>query len=292
MSHRRILNLTLALVIGAAAVALPGAASATSNTVVLQSAHPDAVRGVMVLRGEFPKRPVTVWLGHTRLPVLRQSTSELLVTLPYDLAGGSYDVIVVHSAHSGQYDSMSVTLGVYDEHGAQAGPPGPQGPAGPAGPMGPMGPAGPAGATGPAGPVGATGPMGPMGPAGAMGPAGPAGPAGPQGPQGATGATGATGPQGPAGLSNYQTRTIATTVTLASSIGTQQIVVDCPAGTTAALSGFMYRTPGGIRHPFPGNVDWTSWPSGRAQMTFMLRNGNNFVYTDTVEAGVVCANSN
>jgi hypothetical protein len=85
---------------------------------------------------------------------------------------------------------------------------------------------------------------------------------------------------------------LATTVTLAASIGTQQIVVDCPAGTNAVLSGFMYRLPGGIRHPFPGNVDWTQWPSGRSQMTFMLRNGNNFVYTDPVEAGVICANAN
>ena len=134
--------------------------------------------------------------------------------------------------------------------------------------------------------------MGPQGAQGPVGPVGPAGPQGPQGPQGPVGATGATGPQGPAGLSNYQTRTVAATVTLASSIGTQNIVVDCPAGTNAVLSGFMYRLPGGLRHPFPPNVDWTSWPSGRTQLTFMLRNANNFVYTDAVEAGVVCANSN
>jgi len=112
------------------------------------------------------------------------------------------------------------------------------------------------------------------------------------GPQGPQGVAGPVGPQGPVGLSGYTSRTIATTVTLVSSIGTQLIVVDCPAGTNAVLSGYMYRVPGGLRHPFPPNVDWTAWPSGRGQMTFMLRNANTFVYTDPVEAGVVCANAN
>jgi hypothetical protein len=85
--------------------------------------------------------------------------------------------------------------------------------------------------------------------------------------------------------------TIATTVTLVANVGTQAVVVDCPAGASV-LSGYMYRVPGGVRHPFPPNVDWTGWPTGRGQWTFFLRNANSFGYTDSVEAGAVCANSN
>ena len=112
---------------------------------------------------------------------------------------------------------------------------------------------------------------------------------------GATGSQGATGPQGPAGLSGYQTRTIATNVKLDNVnmlTSMQTIVVDCPSGTNSVLSGFIYRAPGGVRYPFPPGVDWASWASARAQMTFVVRNHNTAGYTDPIEAGVVCANSN
>jgi len=85
---------------------------------------------------------------------------------------------------------------------------------------------------------------------------------------------------------------MSTTVTLAGMVGTQSVVVNCPTGTNAVLSGFLYRVPGGVRHPFPPGVDWTGWPSARNQWTFFLRNVLTSVYTDPVEAGVVCANAN
>ena len=90
-------------------------------------------------------------------------------------------------------------------------------------------------------------------------------------------------------MTGYQVVTVPMTVTLAGQIGTQSLSVSCPAGASV-LSGFMYRVPGGNRQPFPPNVDWTGWPSGRGQWTFFLRNTNTFVYTDPIEAGVVCAN--
>jgi hypothetical protein len=271
-------RLALVLLFAAALLGAP-ASSHADDQIVLSSAQVDLYQGVMVIHGQFDDRPLGVWLGDVPLPVYQQTNTYVAALLPADVQSGTYEVTVATSTDSGHVGVMSVAVGT----------------AGPQGATGPRGPAGPAGTTGPAGPAGATGPAGPAGAAGAQGPAGPQGvpgPIGSQGPAGADGATGATGPQGPAGLSNYQVATIATTVTLASSIGTQQIVVDCPAGTNAVLSGFMYRLPGGVRHPFPGNVDWTSWPSGRAQLTFMLRNGNNFVYTDPVEAGVICAGAN
>jgi hypothetical protein len=71
------------------------------------------------------------------------------------------------------------------------------------------------------------------------------------------------------------------------------LVVNCPSGTSV-LSNFIYRVPGGVRHPFPPNVDVTGWPNSadRAQWNFRIRNANNFAYSDPVEAGVVCATTN
>jgi len=267
MCEGKAFRIAVAVILVVTATVLVAPSSSRADQIVLSSASVDLYQGLMVIRGELGTRPLNVWLGDVQLPVYGQTSDQVVVLLPADVPSGSYEVTVASDTDSGHVAVMSVAVGA---NGAT----GPQGPAGPRGPVGP---------------VGATGPQGPAGPQGGAGPAGPQGPAGPAG---ADGATGATGPQGPAGLSNYQATTIATTVTLAASIGTQQIVVDCPAGTNAVLSGFMYRLPGGIRHPFPGNVDWTSWPSGRAQLTFMLRNGNNFVYTDPVEAGVICASAN
>jgi hypothetical protein len=96
---------------------------------------------------------------------------------------------------------------------------------------------------------------------------------------------------GAPGVSNYQVVTIATAVDLPILAGTQAVVVNCPSGTSV-LSGFMYRVPSGMRHPFPPGVDWTGWPSGLAQWTFFLRNANSVRYTEPVEAGVVCATAN
>jgi hypothetical protein len=73
----------------------------------------------------------------------------------------------------------------------------------------------------------------------------------------------------------------------------QTVAVDCPSGTNAVLYGFIYRVPGGTRFPFPPGIDIVSWPSGRAQLTFLLRNdATSSVYTDPIEAGVICANAN
>jgi Collagen triple helix repeat (20 copies) len=260
---RRVLGLALALLVVAAPVA------GNDSWFILLSALPDPLEGTPTLRGEFGSGDVMVSLGGAVIDVVSSTGEEVVATLPVGLAPGSYDVTVVSTHDSGHYDSMAVAIGIGGVPGP-AGPPGPQGPAGP---------------VGPAGPQGATGPMGLPGPQGAMGPAGPAGPTGPQGP------AGADGQPGPPGLSGYQVTTIATTVTLAAMNGTQAIVVNCPSGTNSVLSGFIYRVPGGMRHPFPPGVDWASWPSGQGQFTFFLRNATTAVYTDPVEAGAICANT-
>jgi hypothetical protein len=268
MPHFRCIALTLASLLLTTAPALGGPALVPHDTVVtLESAHPDLARDVLTLRGQFGSRPVTAWLGEVRLDILRHGVEEIVVALPPDLAPGNYDVIVVRGRASGQYDSISVAIGA-------AGAPGP---AGQPGPIGPRGPAGPQGVAGPQGPAGPTGPQG------TTGAAGPTGSTGPQGPM---------GPQGPAGLSGYQVVTNPTvTVTLGGLNGTETLTVNCPTGASV-LSGFLYRVPGGVRHPFPPGVDWTGWPSGRGQWTFFLRNANMGSYTDPVAAGAVCAVAN
>ena len=177
------------------------------------------------------------------------------------------------------------------------GPVGPQGPAGPVGATGaagPQGPAGPQGTAGAAGAAGAPGPQGPAGPEGPVGAQGPQGVLGATGPQGPAGAQGPVGPQGATGLSNYQTFVVATTVNLggSGSIRTQTLVINCP-GTAAVLSGFLNSMLGGLRQPFPSNVTWSGWPSGRGQWTFSLNNDVSFgAYSSPAEMGVVCANAN
>jgi hypothetical protein len=268
MLHTTRILAALALVLFAAAPALAHQSGAYNGPVVLESAHPDLEGGVMTLRGQFGTRHLTVWLGDDQLDIVRHKWNEIVVTLPQPVVRGSYELIVARSRLASQYDSMWVALVPQGGGGT-----GPRGPAGPQGTAGPAGPQGPAGAIGPAGPAG---PAGAAGAAGATGPQGPAGPA---------------GPQGTPGLSNYQVVTIATTVNLTANTGTQSVVVNCPSGTSV-LSGFMYRVPSGMRHPFPPNVDWTGWPSGRSQWTFFLRNANGVGYTDPVEAGAVCATAN
>jgi hypothetical protein len=261
--------LALALVLSTVAPTLAHQSS-YNGQVVLESAHPDLVQGQMTLRGHFGMRSLTVWLGDDRLDIVRHTTDEIVVLLPNHVTPGSYDLIVARSRVANQFDQMSVAIALNGGSGGGSGTVGPRGPAGPQGPAGPAGPQGPGGA------AGAQGPAGPAGAAGAQGPAGAAGPA---------------GPQGAAGLSGYEVVTIATTVNLGGLVGTQSVVVNCSSANTV-LSGFIYRVPGGIRHPFPPGVDWTGWPSGRNQWTFFLRNATSGGYTDPVEAGVVCANTN
>jgi len=81
---------------------------------------------------------------------------------------------------------------------------------------------------------------------------------------------------------------ITTNVNLAGQVGSQSIVVNCP-GTASVLSAYISRV---VRAPFPSGVSWTGWPSGRSQWTFALSNSNFWGYADTVETGVVCANTN
>jgi hypothetical protein len=261
------------LALSVAAPALAHNAPPYNGPVVLESAHPDLDSGTMTLRGHFGLRPITVWLGEDRLDLIRQKADELVVALPYGIALGSYELIVARSRLSNQYDSMSIALVPYA--GGGNGTPGQRGPAGPSGPQGPAGPAGPVGPQGPAGPAGATGGVGATG---TQGPAGPAGPA---------------GPQGLSGLSGYQVVTIPVTVNLAALAGTQTILVNCPNGASV-LSAYIYRVPGGMRHPFPPGVDWAGWPTAntRSQWTFILRNANSSAYADPVEVGAVCANTN
>jgi hypothetical protein len=273
MKHLMRVAFALALVLSVVTPTLAHQSS-YNGPVVLESAHPDLGQGQMTLRGHFGLKPLTVWLGDERLDIVRHNTDELVVLLPQGIANGSYELIVARSRLTSQFDQMTVALGVYGS--------GSSGAVGPRGPAGPQGPAGPAGAMGPQGPAGA---MGPQGPAGATGPQGPAGAAGP------AGATGPAGPQGSAGLSGYEVATISANVSLGGLTGTQTIVVNCASASTV-LSGFIYRVPGGVRHPFPPGVDWTGWPSARNQWTFFLRNANSGTYTDPVEAGVVCANAN
>ena len=81
--------------------------------------------------------------------------------------------------------------------------------------------------------------------------------------------------------------------TVGQSTFTAALVVNCPSGTSV-ISSFIYRVPGGVRHPFPPGVDVTGWPNlaDRSQWTFFIRNALGTGYVDPVEAGLVCATTN
>lgn len=215
MSRRTITSLGLTLVVAAsltlgfspAAAEDEGRHYGRGHGISLQTAYPELSLGTLTLGGDFGDGAVTVWIAGLQLDIVSQSSHEIVVTLPTDLAPGTYEVSVVRSEGRGQKAALSVAIGYYDltdmatlaGRQGPVGPTGPTGPAGPTGPTGPAGPSGPAGPQGPAGLDGAAGATGAQGPVGPAGPAGPAGPVGPQGTAGADGAVGAAGPQGPSG---------------------------------------------------------------------------------------------
>ena len=154
-----------------------------------------AVANTLTINGnDFPRGAAKVQLGSLGpLPVVSQTSSQIVVTLPAGLGGGNYVLAIDFSnkRKNGNDDDEKSDLEFIVTIGA-VGPPGPKGDTGATGPQGPAGQPGAAGPQGPAGPQGATGPIGPIGPQGATGPAGP---------QGVTGATGPIGPIGPIGPS-------------------------------------------------------------------------------------------
>ena len=94
-------------------------------------------------------------------------------------------------------------------------------------------------------------------------------------------------------MSNYGTVTRSFNVNLAANTGTDTLIVNCPVGT-AVISSFIYRVPGGVRHPFPPGVDFTGWPDpvDRTKWSFFLRNATGSAYLDPVEGGLICATAN
>ena len=126
MPHHKAVAIALALLLSTAAPALAHDSGYHNGPIVLQSAHPDLGQGTLTLRGDFGTRSVTVWLGETRLDLIRQTAHEVTVGLPHDLANGTYDVVVARGRLTGQYD----TLAVYFGNSGGYGTPGPRGPAG------------------------------------------------------------------------------------------------------------------------------------------------------------------
>ena len=61
MRHSTRFAFALALVLGLAAPALAELPGKYSGPVVLESAHSDIDEGLLILRGRFGLRPITVW---------------------------------------------------------------------------------------------------------------------------------------------------------------------------------------------------------------------------------------
>ena len=93
------------------------------------------------------KAPSVVMNGGT-LTVVSYTNTQIVATLPKNLAAGNYGIVV--SSSIGELFPFVITYGA-------VGPQGPVGPVGPQGVPGPQGVAGPTGPTGPAGPSGAGG---------------------------------------------------------------------------------------------------------------------------------------
>jgi hypothetical protein len=73
MPHHKALAIALALLISTAAPALAHDYGYHNGPIVLQSAHPDLGQWTLTLRGDFGSRTVTVWLGETRLDLIKQT---------------------------------------------------------------------------------------------------------------------------------------------------------------------------------------------------------------------------
>jgi hypothetical protein len=93
------------------------------------------------------KTPTVLWNG-AALTVNSYTESQIVATLPANMAAGTYVAIVANCI--GEFNDLNVTYGA-------------AGPQGPVGPMGATGPEGPEGIMGNPGPQGPTGPAGPAG---------------------------------------------------------------------------------------------------------------------------------
>lgn len=251
-----------ALVMALVAVESPALAAPPhgSRPIRIESAHVDRAGSVLVIRGDFDWKNLTVWVGDTQLAIATLSSAEIVALLPPTIAPGNYPLVVARGPGAGQYDSLSISVG----HDPVAGPPGPRGPMGPQGPMGPPGPAGP---------------QGPQGEPGPMGPAGPQGPAGPAGPQGVPGVS---------GYEVVEQRFNGIGIPAGSAF---EAIVACPAGKRP-LSGYAYVQVGTFRRPFPAGITHVSYPVGTDRWAVGAQNAGASHFTGDVRVGAVCAVTN
>src|SRR5438552_10854466 len=102
MVRRTIVSLAFALVVAAPSmIGVAPVRADETDQISVQSAFPDLAGGVLTLRGDFGTSQVSVWIAGLQLAIVSQSSNELVVTLPTDLAPGTYDVIVVREPGHG-----------------------------------------------------------------------------------------------------------------------------------------------------------------------------------------------
>ena len=167
------------LLVVLASLALADRSAHAQTIAIIRSAHANTDNLTLAIRGEnFGTSVPAVTLGTLPLDVITFGPTEILASLPYGIAPGSYFLLVKWSAT--KFALFDVTIGAAGPQG-EKGDPGPPGADGAPGKDGEQGPAGPTGDTG------AQGPIGPQGPTGNTGPPGPQGPKGDKGDPGAAG---------------------------------------------------------------------------------------------------------
>src|ERR1043166_3153649 len=122
MSRCSITSLGLTLVVAASLMLGASPARAQDEgrhyghgrAISLLTAYPELSEGTLTLGGDFGDVAVTVWIAGLQLDIVSQSAHELVVTLPRDLAPGTYEVSVVRAEGRSQRAALSVAIGYYD----------------------------------------------------------------------------------------------------------------------------------------------------------------------------------
>lgn len=163
----KLLSLSAAAAITTMVASSPAQAQFFSTTTISSAQVDTPEAGYVTLTGkELDRSWIQVSFGGQPSSIVFQSATELVATIPANLAPASY---LIELSRGSRWPVTVASIGVPYGIGGGSGT---QGPKGDKGDKGDPGDPGSAGMVGPAGPAGADGAQGPVGPQGPQGPAG------------------------------------------------------------------------------------------------------------------------